>query len=122
MSAATISPIRTDEDLKIALHRIEDILDPEPGTAEDDEAEVLTVLIQAYERERWPAKPVDPLFALRFHMDRLGMRPKDLIPYLGAQSLVSEVLSGKRRLTLDMVARLSRGLGVPADDLVGDPT
>ena len=89
-----------------------------PGSPEDDEAEVLTVLIEAYERERWPERAIDPVAALRFHMDRLGLSQADLVPYMGANSRVSEVLGGKRKLTAEMIARLSRGLGIPSEDLL----
>ncbi len=121
MTQSPVKPIRTDQDLKAALARIERVFDPEPGTPEADEADVLSVLIEIYERQRWPAKPVDPLVALRFHMDRLGLRPKDLVSQIGSQPRVSEVLRGKRPLTVANIARLSRDLGIPAEDLLGDP-
>ena len=113
-----VRPIRTDADLKAALARIEEIFHADAGTPEGDEAEVLTVLIQAYERERWPARPIEPVEALRFHMERLGLRQADLIPYMGASSRVSEVMGGKRKLTVEMIGKLSKGLGIPVEDLV----
>jgi len=96
------------------------IFDAAPGTPEGDEAEVLGVLIQSFEREHYPFPANDPVETIRFHMDRLGLKQADLIPYFGASSRVSEVLSRKRKLTVDMITKLCRGLGIPAEDLLPD--
>lgn len=114
----TVGPIRSDEDLTAALKRLNEIWEPAPGSPEEDEAEVLTVLIQSYEKEHYPIGKSDPVDVIRFHMERLGLRNADLIPCMGASSRVSEVLGGKRKLTVEMIAKLSRRLGIPADDLL----
>ena len=114
-----VRPIHSKEDLETAFRRLDEIFDPEPGTPEADEAEVLTLLIQAYEREHFPIGPSDPAESILFHMDRLGLRQADLIPYLGTRSRVSEILSRKRSLTVEMIRRLHKGLGIPLDCLIG---
>ncbi len=113
-----VRPIRNDADLDAALARFDEIFHADPGTPEDDERKVLAVLIHAYEQEHYPLSQDDPIEVLRAHMDRLDLRPKDLIPYLGSQPRVSEVLAGKRRLTVEMITALSRGLRIPAEDLL----
>ncbi len=106
-----------------ALARLGEIFHASRGTPEGDERAVLAALVHDYERHHRPVEePTDrgisPVEALRFHMERLGLRPKDLIPYMGVSSRVSEVLGERRNLTVEMVANLSRGLGIPADDLL----
>ena len=115
----TVRPIRSDADLDAALARLDDIWEAQPGTPLGDEREVLATLVHAYERERYPVGPSDPVEALMFHMDRLGLKQADLIPYMGASSRVSEVLNRKRSLTVDMIRNLSQGLGIPAESLIG---
>ena len=121
--AVTIRPIRSDTDLDAALSRLDAIFDAEPETPAGDEREVLAALVSDYERRHHPVErpedlPIDPIAALRFHMERLGLRQVDLVPYMGTQPRVSEVLSGKRSLTVEMIAALSRGLGISAEDLL----
>ncbi len=118
-NAVAIKPIRNRADLDAALARLDEIFEPVPGSPEDDEAEILTVLIQAYEREHYPVGPSEPIEALRFHIDRLGLKQADLIPYLGASSRVSEILNRKRSLTVEMIRALNEGLGIPLESLVG---
>ena len=90
----------------------------EPGTPEMEELELWVHLIQVYEDEKYPIAPPDPLAAIRFRMEQQGLTPSDLVPYLGSKSRVSEVLSGKRTLSLAMIRRLHEGLGIPADVLI----
>jgi HTH-type transcriptional regulator / antitoxin HigA len=114
-----IRPIRNEEDLKAAFARLEEIFDAPVGSPEGDESEVLAILIQAYEREHFPMEKSSPLEVIRFHMERLGWNQARLVPFMGAQSRVSEVLAGKRKLTVDMIRNLSVAFGIPADDLIG---
>lgn len=93
-------------------------LDPDPGTAEADELELLALLIETYEKERFPIAPPDPIDAIRFRMDQAGLTQRDLVPYVGSKSKVSEVLSGKRPLTLTVIRALHDGLGIPAETLL----
>lgn len=81
----------------------------------------LAMAAQAYEREHYPRGPVDPITAIRFRMEQAGLKPADLVPYVGSRGRVSEILSGKRPLTLRMVRNLHYGLGIPAESLIGAP-
>jgi len=94
------------------------VLDPEDGTPEADELDLLALVVETYEKERFPIAPPDPVDAIRFRMDQAGLSQRDLVPYLGSKSKVSEVLSGKRPLTLSMIRALHEGLGIPADVLL----
>jgi HTH-type transcriptional regulator/antitoxin HigA len=112
-----IKPIHTAADHKAALARLDAIFDSAPGTPEGDEAEVLALLIQNYEEKHFPIGLPSPVDAIRFRMEQQGLKPKDLAPYLGSPSKVSEVLSGRRRLSLAMIRNLI-GLGIPAEVLL----
>jgi HTH-type transcriptional regulator/antitoxin HigA len=116
---SSVKPIRSENDLKEALDRLRTLWNAPDGSEEADEFEVLAVLIESYERQHYPIPPPEPVDAIRFVMEQKGLRPKDLIPFLGASSRVSEVLSGRRSLTVEMVRRLHEGLGIPYDCLVG---
>jgi len=93
-------------------------LDPAPGTSEADDLEVLALLVSDYEARNFPIRVPDPIDAIRFRMEQMGLVQQDLVPYIGSKSKVSEVLSGKRRLTLSMIRALEGGLGIPARVLV----
>lgn len=112
--------IKTESDYKAALAAIERLmdLDPDPGTTEAEELELLTLLVQDYEAKRFPVSLPDPVGAIYFRMEQQGLSQRDLIPFLGSRSKVSEVLSGKRSLTLSMIRALHSGLGIPAGVLV----
>lgn len=118
---ASIKPIRTDGDLDLALARINEIFDAEEGTPESDELDVLTVLVEHYEDERHPIGFPTPAAAIEFRMDQAGLAKRDLIPFLGSRSRVSEVLSGKRTITMSMARALHRHLGIPAEVLLQEP-
>jgi len=107
--------IKTDADYQATLARIERIFDAKPGTAKGDELELLLLLVETYEDKKYPIDPSDPIAALRFRMEQGGLKPKDLIPYIGSKSKVSEVLSGHRPLSLTMIRNLVTGLGLPAE-------
>ncbi len=117
-----IRPIRTEEDYEAALARVDVIFDAEPGTPEGEEAEILTTLISAYEDEYYPLNLPDPISAIKFRMEQQALNQGDLKPYIGSSAKVSEVLSGKRQLTLKMIRSLNEHLGIPADVLIrGNP-
>lgn len=110
--------IKSEEDYNIALNRIEEIFDAKPGAPEFDEMELLVKLVEIYEDEKYPISAPDPISAIKFRMEQQGLKSKDLIPYIGSKSKVSEVLSGKRALSLNMIRKLNEGLGIPAEVLI----
>jgi len=113
-----IEPIRTEADYDAALTRIEEIWDVEPETPESDELDILATLVEAYEREHHPIDPPDPIEAIKFRMDQMGLTRKDLEPFIGHRGRVAEVLNRRRGLSLDMIRKLSEGLGIPAEVLI----
>jgi HTH-type transcriptional regulator/antitoxin HigA len=115
-----VRAIKTDEELGIALKQIDSLLDtdPEQGTAEAEQLEILTILVQEYERKKVKNLQVDPIDAIMFRMEQQNLTQRDLIPFIGSRSKVSEVLSRKRPLTLSMIRALHNGLGIPAESLV----
>ncbi len=115
----TIKPIRTDEDLRAAFQRLEAIFQAQPGTPEADEMEVLVTLIEVYENKHYPIEAANPVEAIRFRMDQRGLTPRDLEQYIGSSGRVSEVLNGKRGLSLAMIKRLHDGLQIPYESLLG---
>ena len=115
----SIQPIHTDTDHAVALARIDALWGAVSGTPAADELEILVTLVADYEDRHHPILPPDPIEAIRFRMDQLGLTRKDLEPMVGSRARVSEVLAGKRPLTLAMIRRLRKGLGVPADVLIG---
>ena len=115
--------IKSEQEHGQALARLMSLMDadPAPDSKEADELEVLAILIERYEQERYPMDPPDPIAAIRFRMEQQGLTNKDLIPYLGSAPKVSEVLNGSRKLSLNMIRRLSAGLGISAETLIRDP-
>jgi HTH-type transcriptional regulator / antitoxin HigA len=113
-----IKPIRTDADHAEAVRLIEKLWGAAPGTPDADALDVLATLVDAYEARRWPEAPVDPIAFLRAYMDDTGRTQADLAALLGSRSRASEVLARKRGLTLEMVAKLNREWGLPADVMV----
>ena len=115
-----IKPIRNEKDYRKALKRVEAIWDAAPGSLKFDELEVLTTLVEAYEERHYPIAPPDPIEAIRFRMQQLGLSRKDLEPYIGSRGRVSEVLGRKRAMSLTMIRKLHRGLGIPAEVLLAE--
>src|SRR5262249_13184290 len=107
--------IKTEDEYQATLARIERIFDAKPGTAKGDELELLLLLVETYEDKSYPIDPPEPIAALRFRMEQAGLKPKDLIPYIGSKSKVSEVLNGKRPLSLAMIRNLVNGLHLPPE-------
>ena len=110
--------IQTEADYKMALQRIEELWDAKPGTSEGDNLDILVRAVEKYEDERYPIPPPDPITAIRFRMEQQGLKQQDLVPFFGGKNRVSEVLNGKRPLTLDMIRKLHEGLGIPAEVLL----
>jgi len=112
--------IKTQFDYDEALSAIENLLDqdPNPGTPEAEELELFTLLVQDYESKQFPKVMPDPISAIQFRMEQQGLTQRDLIPYFGSRSRVSDVLSGRRPLSLSMMRALNTGLGIPASVLL----
>jgi len=114
-----IRPIKTKLDHSAALKRIEKLMSAAQDSPEEDELDVLATLVDAYETEHFVMGAPDAVTAIQFRMEQQGLTRKDLEPMIGSRARVSEVLSGKRRLTLPMIRRVRDGLGISADVLVG---
>ena len=115
-----IKPIKTDKDYQSALARIEKLMDAHSGSPEEDELDVLATLVQAYEEKHLPIDQAHPLEVIRFVMEQNDMIDKDLMPYIGSSGRVSEVMSGRRPLTINMIRKLHKGLNIPADALIAE--
>ncbi|CAE6958856.1 ImmA/IrrE family metallo-endopeptidase [Paraburkholderia domus] len=113
--------IRSDEQYQAYLAEIHALMErmPAPGTPDADALELLSVLVEAFENQRFPVEMPDPIDAITFRMEEQGLRQADLVPYFGTRSRVSEVLARKRPLTVQMIRALSVGLGISAETLVG---
>lgn len=114
----TIKPIKTKKDYQEALDRLETIFDARPGSPEGDELEVLGILIDKYEQERYPIDFPDPIEAIKFRMEQMGYNQSDLAKVVGLKSRASEILSRKRKLTLEMIRQLHAALNIPTDVLI----
>ena len=118
-----IRPIKTAVDHAAVLQEISALMaaDPALDTPEGDRLDVLITLVQAYEAKHFPIEPPDAIEAIKFRMEQQGLTPRDLEPMIGSRGRVSEVLSGKRRLSMAMVWRLHKGLGIAAETLIRPP-
>lgn len=113
-----IKLIKTESDYLSALKRIDELFDSEPNTPEGDELELIVTLVELYEKNNFPIESPTPIEAIKFRMEQLNLTQKDLVQYIGSKSKVSEVLSGKRSLSLNMIRKLSVGLGISAEILI----
>jgi HTH-type transcriptional regulator/antitoxin HigA len=114
-----IASIKMNRDYDRALRRIEQLMDAKPGTKNGNELDVLTTLVEAYEAKHHVIYPPNPVEAITFRMDQLGMTRKDLKAKLGGRGRLSEILTKKRGLSLEMIRRLHRELHIPLESLVG---
>ena len=125
LTALTLQPIRSEDDYRAALKRVEQFFDaaqePDPESEEGAFFEALMTLVEAYERKHYPISPPDPIEAIKFRMDQNGISVKDLEPIIGKSNRVYEVLNRKRPLTLAMIRRLHSALGIPAEVLIAAP-
>jgi HTH-type transcriptional regulator/antitoxin HigA len=110
--------IKSEKDYQIALKRLEEIFDSKKDSKNGDELELLSLLIDNYENEKFPIDLPDPIAAIKFRMEQLGYNQKDLSEVIGLKSRVSEILNKKRKLTLDMIRKLHQVLGIPTEVLV----
>jgi HTH-type transcriptional regulator/antitoxin HigA len=115
-----IKPIRSEADYQKALERLEIIFDAKRGTDEGDELEILSILIDNYENENFPIGMPDPISAINFRMEQMGLKQKDLVDMIGFKSRVSEIMNRKRKLTLDMIRKLNADLNIPTEVLIQD--
>ena len=121
MVKSKLKPIRTEKDCAAALARIDALMDARPGSAEFDELDVLADLVELYESKHEPIGYPGSVAAIEFRMEQENLSPRDLIPFLGSRAKVSEVLSGKRAITMPMARALHEHLGIPADVLLSEP-
>ena len=112
------APIKNEKEYRKALNELENYFDAEPGTPEGDIGEVLVLLIEDYEKKHYPIDSPDPIEAIKYIMEEKGLTNKDIIPYFGSKSLVSQVLNRRRNLSLKMIKSLHEGLGMPYEILM----
>jgi len=115
-----LKPIKTEEQYNDALARVYDLMqtDVKEGSAASDELEVLSILIKEYELVHYPIHSPNPLEAIKFRLDQMGISEKELGDILGYRSRKSEILSGKRKLSLAMIRKLNEILHIPAEVLI----
>src|SRR6266545_4151361 len=112
-----IKRIRTEEDYRNYLEEIHSLFDADPDSPEGERLDVLVTLVEAYEAKHYPASLPDPVEAIEYHMERLGLTRKDMEQYIGGPSRVSEILNRKRPLNLRMIRNLHKGLGISLEVL-----
>lgn len=112
--------LKTDAEYKAALVQMQKLMHASPGTPKADRLELWAKLVEDYENIHHPVEAPDPVEAILFRMEQEDLKPKDLGPYLGNKSKISEVLSRKRTLTLSMIRKLHCGLGIPAEALLAE--
>lgn len=115
-----IKLIKTDSDYQMALSRLEEIFDAPIGTIESDEADILGLMIDDYEKKHYPIDAPDPIEAIKIRMEEMQLKQVDLVPEIGGKSRVSEILNRKRRLTVDMIRKLTIRLNLSAGLLIKD--
>ncbi len=113
-----IRPLKTEADYQAALKEIETLMHATEETPEGDRLDVLVTLVEAYEARHYPLDLPDPVEAIKFTMEQKGLTVKDLEPMIGRTNRVYEILNHKRPLTLKMIWRLHKGLGIPAESLI----
>lgn len=115
-----IKPIKTDEDYQIALNRLEDIFDAQVGTPESDEADILGLIIDEYENKYYPIEAPDPIEAIKIRMEEMQLKQVDLVNEFGGKNRVSEILNKRRKLTVEMIRKLTIRLNLSAGLLIKD--
>lgn len=115
----TIRPIRNANDHESALKRIEALMLARKETDDGDELDVLATLVDAYEAKHFPIEAADPIDAIFFRMEQMDMDRKDLEPFIGSRARVSEILNGRRGLSLKMIRSLHAELNIPLEVLIG---
>lgn len=115
-----IKPIKTEQDYKNTLIRIDSLMDAKPNSNDFDELDILTTLVEVYEEIHYKIETPDPIEAIKFRMEQKNLKQKDLIAIIGSGSRVSEILNKKRKLTLEMIRNLHTNLKIPFDSLFTD--
>ncbi len=115
-----IKVLKTEDDYNQALKRLDKIFHVPADSKEGDEAELLSILIEKYEDENYPIEAPDPIEAIKFRMEQMGMTKKELAEIIGYKSRVSEIFSRKRKLTLKMIRNLHDKLKIPYESLIAD--
>lgn len=115
-----IKLIKTESDYQMTLRKLEDIFDAPIGTRESDEADILGILIDEYEKKHYPIDAPDPIEAIKIRMEEMQLKQVDLVSEIGGKSRVSEILNRKRRLTVDMIRKLASRLNLSAGLLIKD--
>ncbi len=115
-----INPIKTKEDYQLALKRLEVIFDTRAGTRESDEADILGLMIDEYEKKHYPIEAPDPIEAIKIRMEEMQLKQVDLVDAIGGKSRVSEILNRKRKLTVDMIRKLTTQLNLSPGLLIND--
>lgn len=113
-----IKPIRTEEDYRQALERLDLLFEAKAGTPESDEADILALMIDDFEKKYYPIGEPDPIEAIKIRMEEMQLKQSDLVEAIGGKSRVSEVLSKKRKLTVEMIRNLTQRLNLPSDILI----
>jgi HTH-type transcriptional regulator/antitoxin HigA len=116
----TIKPIKTETDYQMALKRLEVIFDAAIGTTESDEADILGLIIDEYEKKHYPIEAPDPIEAIKIRMEEMQLKQIDLADAIGGKNRVSEVLNRKRKLTVEMIRNLTIRLNLSAGLLIND--
>lgn len=115
-----ISPIKNEKDYQGALKDLEKVFDAKPGTPQGDQAELLMLIIEDYEKKHHPIDAPDPVEAIKYIMEERQLKNKDVVKYFGSKSLVSQVLNRQRHLSLKIIKSLHKGLGMSYDTLLGE--
>ena len=115
-----IKPIRTELDYRITLQRLELIFDAEIGTPDSDEADILGLMLDEYEKKHYPIDAPDPIEAIKIRMEEMQLKQLDLVDAIGGKSRVSEILNRKRKLTVEMIRNLTQKLNLSPKLLIGD--
>ncbi len=118
-----LKPIKNEHEYDLALNRVDELMNisPEIGATQSDELEVLVMLIEKYEEQYWHISDPDPIEAIKVRMEQMHLKQKDLVPYIGNKSKVSEVLNRKVALSLSMISKLATGLQLPLEALIQLP-
>ena len=116
--ATELKPIRSNADYEAALAEVERLWGAKAGTPKGDRLDVLATLIDAYETRHFPFDRPDPIDAIKFRMEQMGLTRKDLEPLIGSRARVAEILNRRRSLSIDMIRRLNEGLGISGDILI----
>ena len=116
----SITPIKTEDDYRAALKKMELFFDAPIGTPESDEADVLNLLIEEYEKKHYPIEAPDPIEAIKIRMEEMQLKQKDLVSVIGSNSRVSDILNRKRKLTVEMIRNLNSRLNISPKTLISD--